>query len=87
MGTTKNLLNLILVFGLVLIVRQLNPKLFIMARASQDSVKSKLRAAGADKVESPYETGAHNMAMRVLRPTVTNFLDLALARKNEHSDG
>ncbi|MEW6079889.1 MAG: potassium channel protein [Thermodesulfobacteriota bacterium] len=69
---------------LVLTARQLNPKLFIMARASQESAKSKLRAAGADKVESPYDTGAHNMAMRVLRPNVTNFLELALARKNRH---
>jgi len=68
---------------LVLTARQLNPNLFIMARASQEAVKPKLLAAGADKVESPYEIGAHSMAMRVLRPTVTNFLDLALARKNK----
>ena len=69
---------------LVLTARQLNPDLFIMARASHEAAKSKLRAAGADKVESPYDIGAHNMAMRVLRPTVTNFLELALARKNRH---
>ncbi|MFZ5564658.1 MAG: potassium channel family protein [Thermodesulfobacteriota bacterium] len=69
---------------LVLTARQLNPGLFIMARAGQESTKAKLRAAGADKVESPYDTGAHNMAMRVLRPTVTSFLDLALAKKNKH---
>lgn len=69
---------------LVLTARQLNPGLFIMARSSQESAKAKLRAAGADKVESPYDTGAHNMAMRVLRPTVTSFLELALAKKNKH---
>lgn len=68
---------------LVLTARQLNPDLYIMARASQESVKSKLRAAGADKVESPYDTGALSMARRVLRPTVTNFLDLALAQTNK----
>jgi voltage-gated potassium channel len=69
---------------LVLTARQLNPGLFIMAWPSQESAKAKLRAAGADKVESPYDTGAHNMAMRVLRPTVTSFLELALAKKNKH---
>ncbi|MDY6824360.1 MAG: potassium channel protein [Thermodesulfobacteriota bacterium] len=68
---------------LVLTARQLNPDLYIMARSSQERVKSKLRAAGADKVESPYDTGALSMAKRVLRPTVTNFLDLALAQTNK----
>ncbi|MDY6904021.1 MAG: potassium channel protein [Thermodesulfobacteriota bacterium] len=68
---------------LVLTARQLNPDLYIMARASQESVKAKLKAAGADKVESPYYTGALSMARRVLRPTVTNFLDLALAQTNK----
>ncbi len=67
----------------MLTARQLNPNLYIMARAGQDTAKSKLLAAGADMVESPYDTGATSMAMRVLRPTVTGFLDLALARKHK----
>jgi voltage-gated potassium channel len=66
---------------LVLTARQLNPDLFIVARASQSSSMSKLKAAGADSVESPYEMGAARMAQRILRPTVTSFLDLAF----EHS--
>jgi len=68
---------------LTLTARQLNPDLYIMARVSQESAKSKLWAAGADKVESPYDIGATSMAMRVLRPNVTNFLDLVLARKHK----
>lgn len=68
---------------LTLTARQLNPDLYIMARVSQESARSKLWAAGADKVESPYDIGATSMAMRVLRPSVTNFLDLVLARKNK----
>jgi len=68
---------------LVLTARQLNPEIFIMARASYSQSKSKLKAAGADKVESPYEMGAANMAQRILRPTVTNFLDLAFTYKNK----
>ncbi|MBA4366316.1 MAG: potassium channel protein [Desulfobacterium sp.] len=62
---------------LVLTARQLNPTIFIMARASSNNAKSKLLAAGANKVESPYDIGAISMAQRILRPTVTNFLDLA----------
>jgi len=68
---------------LVLTARQLNPKLYIMARASHGELKSKLMAAGANRVESPYDMGAVSMAQRILRPTVTNFLDLALAYKRE----
>ncbi|MBI5591370.1 MAG: potassium channel protein [Deltaproteobacteria bacterium] len=63
---------------LVLTARQLNPKLFIMARAIYKESKSKLLAAGATAVESPYEVGAVSMAHRIIRPTVTSFLDLAL---------
>ena len=68
---------------LVLTASQLNPDLFIMARANQNKSKAKLRAAGANKVESPYEMGAASMAQRILRPTVTNFLDLAFADKRK----
>ncbi|OQY55731.1 MAG: potassium channel protein [Desulfobacteraceae bacterium 4572_88] len=68
---------------LVLTARQLNPDLHIMARAGSEESKSKLRAAGANKVESPYDMGAASMAQRILRPTVTNFLDFALGRRNK----
>ena len=64
---------------LVLSARQLAPELTIIARASMEAVKSKLQAAGADSVESPYEMGAVSMAHHIIRPTVTNFLDLAFA--------
>jgi len=68
---------------LVLTARQLNPDLYIIARASRDESKIKLQAAGANKVESPYEMGAVSMAQRIIRPTVTNFLNLAFAHKRK----
>ncbi|MCK4619636.1 MAG: potassium channel protein [Desulfobacterales bacterium] len=68
---------------LVLTARQLNPDLNIVARACQVESKAKLRAAGANNVESPYEMGGVSMAQRILRPTVTNFLDLAFAYKRK----
>jgi voltage-gated potassium channel len=65
---------------LVLTARQLNRGILILARASLERAKAKLQSAGADYVESPYELGAVNMAQRIVRPTVTNFLDLAFSR-------
>lgn len=62
---------------LVLTARQLAPDVSIIARATGTDSKSKLRAAGADIVESPYDMGAMRMAQRIIRPTVTTFLDLA----------
>jgi voltage-gated potassium channel len=68
---------------LVLTARQLDPDLLIIARGSQEESKSKLLAAGANKVESPYDIGAASMANRIIRPTVTSFLDLAFAHKRK----
>lgn len=64
---------------LVLIAKQMNPGLFIVARASQNSTKKTLLAAGADKVISPYDLGARRMAHAILRPTVIRFLEMAFA--------
>ncbi len=68
---------------LVLTARQLSPELKIIARAGLESSKNKLKAAGADSVDSPYEMGAASMAQRIIRPTVTSFLDLAFAHKRK----
>lgn len=64
---------------LVLIAKRLNPNLFIVARAEQNSTKKTLEAAGADKVISPYDLGARRMAHAILRPTVIKFLEMAFA--------
>ena len=66
---------------LVLTARQLNPEIDIMARAEKKAAKSKLYAAGANQVESPYDIGAVSMGLRLLRPSVSNFLNIALTRK------
>lgn len=57
--------------------------LHIIARAGNERTKAKLAAAGANNVEAPYETGASAMAQRIVRPTVTNLLDLALAHQHK----
>ena len=68
---------------LVLTARQLNPEIYIMANASHNESKPKLIAAGANRVELPYDMGAVSMAQRIIRPTVTNFLNLAFAQKRK----
>jgi len=68
---------------LVLTVRQLNPDIFIMARASSESVKQKFLIAGANIVESPYDTGAASMGLKLLRPNVSSFLNVATARSKD----
>jgi hypothetical protein len=62
---------------LTLIAKQLNPDLFIVARAIQNTAKRTLQAAGAAKVISPYDLGARRMAHAILRPTVIKFFELA----------
>jgi voltage-gated potassium channel len=64
---------------LVLIAKQLNPDLFVVARANQNETIKTLYAAGANKVVSPFNIGARRMAHAVIRPTVIHFLELAFA--------
>ena len=58
--------------------RLLNPGLLIVARASDSRAEKRMIQAGANKVISPYEIGARRMALSVLKPTVIEFLDLAV---------
>ena len=57
--------------------RTLNPKLTIVSRAEDDNAERKMFQVGATKVISPYKIGAVRMALAVLKPTLTEFLDLA----------
>lgn len=61
-----------------LTARQLNPDIFIVARANDVSHITRLEFAGANKVVLPHLIGGVRMASSVLRPTVTDFLDLAV---------
>ncbi len=64
---------------ITLTARGLNPKLFILSRSSgTPGVAKKLKRAGATKVISPYSIGARRMAQLIVRPTVVDFLDLAM---------
>jgi voltage-gated potassium channel len=63
---------------IVLTARSMNPDLAIVSRAGEPGSEQKLRRAGANEVISPYELGGQRMAQTILRPTVVDFMDVAL---------
>lgn len=62
---------------IVLSARVLRPDLFIIARVESEDAEPKLRRAGADRVISPYQLGAVQIAATALRPAVVDFMRLA----------
>ena len=65
---------------IVLTARGLNPKLKIIARASEEDAEKHLLKAGADSVVSPYLFAGQRIAQSFLRPHVVSFLDAATTR-------
>jgi voltage-gated potassium channel len=66
----------------VLTARVLNPDLFVIARAESSDSMAKLKRAGADRVISPYQIGALQMAQTALRPAVVDFFEIATNSEN-----
>jgi voltage-gated potassium channel len=66
----------------VLTARGLRPDLFIVGRAETDDATLKLKRAGANRVISPYQIGAVQMAQTALRPAVVDFVALATSAEN-----
>ncbi|MDP3556904.1 MAG: potassium channel protein [Bacteroidota bacterium] len=65
---------------IVLTARNLNPKLTIISRASDDGSDAKLKIAGADNVIMPDKVGGAHMASLVMKPDVMEFLDYITAQ-------
>lgn len=61
---------------ITLSARQLNPQIFITARAESPSAEKKLLRAGANKVVSPHEIGGQRMALVTLRPDIVDFMKI-----------
>jgi len=72
-ATTTDATNLYI----VLTARSLNPRLKIIARASEEDAEKHLLTAGADSVVSPYSFAGQRIAQSFLRPHVVSFLDTA----------
>lgn len=57
-----------------LVARELNPRLFILARTNSSKNRRKLLQAGAAQVVAPSDVGADRMAQVILRPNVDRFM-------------
>lgn len=68
---------------IVLTARGINPKLKILARASEDEAERHLLTAGADSVVSPYTFAGHRIAHSFLRPNVLDLIDVAMVQQGE----
>jgi voltage-gated potassium channel len=66
----------------VLTAREMNPKLKIISRASDDASENKLKRAGANNVIMPDKIGGTHMAALVTKPDVLEFLDYITGRIN-----
>ena len=69
-ATTTDAVNIYV----ILTARELNPKLKIIARASEESAEKHLLTAGADSVVSPYNFAGYRIAQTFMRPHVVDFL-------------
>jgi voltage-gated potassium channel len=58
--------------------RTLNPEIFIVSRADDESNEQKLLKAGANRVVPIYRSTGRRMAQLALRPNAVEFTDLAL---------
>ena len=66
----------------VLSAHVLKPDLYIVGRAETEDAVQKLKRAGADRVVSPYQIGAVQIAQTALRPAVVDFVELATSSEN-----
>jgi voltage-gated potassium channel len=59
--------------------RNLNPRIFVVARANAEGAEAKLLQAGADRAVSPYTRAGRQIAELAIRPRVADFIDAALS--------
>lgn len=62
----------------ILLARQLNPKITVIARAVEEGSEERLRLAGADQVINPYRLGGMRLAFTAIKPTVMAFIEASL---------
>lgn len=72
--------NLYLIFS----SRQINSGLRIVARATEKDAPQKMARAGANKVVAPNILGGMRIASEMIRPDVTEFLDIMLRDKEQN---
>ena len=63
----------------ILLARQLNPEVTIIARAVEEGSEERLRLAGANQVINPYRLGGMRLAFTAVKPTVMDFIEASLS--------
>jgi len=63
---------------ITLTAKGLQPEIFVLSRASDEKNEAKLKRAGAHRVVSPHLIGGRRMAQVLKRPTVVDFIDIAM---------
>jgi voltage-gated potassium channel len=58
--------------------KSLRSDVFVLARASEEKNEAKLFRAGATRVVSPYLIGGRRIAQMLKKPTVVDFIDIAM---------
>ncbi len=66
---------------LVLSAKLINPSLFILSKAMDEEGERKILQIGANKVVSPYKLSGLKIAQGLIRPTLVDFMDLIIRRK------
>jgi len=74
---SSDVANLYITLSARVICREDNPHLYILSRATDSQAGEKIRRAGADRVVSPYVIGGMRIVQALLRPTVSDFLEIA----------
>lgn len=63
---------------IILMVRELNPKCFVVACGGQPNSEHRLTRVGADRVVSPFQNGGQQLAQTAMRPSALQFFRFAL---------
>ncbi|MBA7561368.1 Glutathione-regulated potassium-efflux system protein KefC [subsurface metagenome] len=66
---------------LVLSAKLINPSLFILSKAMDEEAERKILQIGANKIVSPYKLSGLKIAQGLIRPTLVDFMDLIIRRK------
>jgi voltage-gated potassium channel len=69
---------------IALTARELNPHVYIISRATEESAAKKLYRAGADQVVMPDAIGGVHMAQLITKPEVIEFLNMLTGVSSDH---
>jgi voltage-gated potassium channel len=68
---------------ITLFAKEVKPDIRVHARAESESAVRRIRRAGADYVNSPYQMGGVRTAASILNPSVVDFLEISLPQRSE----